>query len=75
MEYEHDHQRVSMETLTRPEGLTDEHLDHLDYLRASGTVNMNLAASHLVNAFNGLNKEKASAYLAYWKQTFGNKNR
>jgi hypothetical protein len=65
-----------METkeIERPEGLTDEHLEWLDFLRLTGSINMFGASPHLAKAFD-LDREAASAYTVYWMKTFGDRHK
>lgn len=53
----------------RPEGLTDDHLAHLDELRESGITNMFGAAPYLAMTFR-IDETTACAYLSYWMRTF-----
>lgn len=58
----------------RPEYITDEHLQFLDALRESGTVNMFGASMYIENEFR-LTRQVAKAILNYWMKSFGNENR
>lgn len=70
-------------TKTRPEYITDAHLEFLDDLRESGDTNMFGAAPYLVAEFPELadgkasfnSPQKAREILGYWMETFGNENR
>ncbi len=55
---------------TKPAKLKVEHLNFLDKLRDSGATNMFGAGEWLQKAFKGLNRQEATAILAYWMQTF-----
>jgi len=55
---------------SRPDYVTDEHLEYLDELRKSGVTNMLGAIPYLLDAFDELNREKATAVLSYWMKTF-----
>ena len=57
---------------TRPNFVTDDHLEYLDALRASGVTNMFGAAAYLVNSFT-IDNETARKILVYWMESFGNK--
>lgn len=63
---------------TRPEFCTDEMLEYLDRLRASGTTNMFGAGRYLEAEFPELagdhsfrSSDDAKAVLLYWMDTFG----
>lgn len=58
-----------MSTTERPPLVTDEHLEYLDDLRDSGTVNMFGARPYLQEAFE-LDRGMASKILSYWTETF-----
>ena len=58
-----------MNGVTKPDGLTDAHLDFLDGLRESGIVDMFGAGPYLARAFD-LDAATARAYLIYWMRTF-----
>lgn len=60
--------------MSRPEIVTDEHLEYLDNLRESGVTNMFGAGSYLQEEF-GLNKTDARNVLTYWMETFGQEER
>jgi len=59
------------EKTVRPTGMTDEILEFLDELRASGEINMCGAAEDLRWEYEGLDKKTSRAFLKYWIQTFG----
>jgi len=61
------------EAPTRPEGLTDEHLEYLDELRELGITNMFGARPYLADAFD-LDSDTAGKYLHYWMATFGERH-
>jgi len=61
-------------TITRPEGITDEHLKYLDALRESGVTNMFGAASYLECNFV-IEYEEARTILVYWMDSFGKEGR
>lgn len=63
------------EAKTRPECVTDEHLEYLDELRESGATNMLGARPYLMDAFPVLSEEEASTVLGYWMKSFGSPNR
>lgn len=60
---------------TRPPFCTAEHLEFLDDLRESGVTNMFGARPYLMEEFELLTEEEASAILGYWMKSFGNPNR
>lgn len=64
---------MTTETVERPEGLEDEHLEYLDELRESGVTNMFGAAPYLARWF-ALDIETARKYLSYWMKTFGQRH-
>ena len=55
---------------TRPENVSDEHLEYLDELRESGRTNMFGAGTYLMSEF-GLSRTRAKEVLHYWMETFG----
>jgi hypothetical protein len=55
--------------IERPDVCTDEHLDFLDKLRASGVTNMFGAAAYLMADFD-VNKREATDIFVYWANTF-----
>lgn len=63
-----------METVVKPEFVTEEHLVYLDDLRKSGVVNMFGADQYLRDEF-GFTKQNASAILKYWMETFSERNK
>jgi len=60
---------MEKQTIAKPQGLTDEHLEYLDELRQSGRTNMFGAAPYIQMEF-GLERDDAKAYLLYWMRTF-----
>lgn len=60
---------MTKEHLKRPEGLKEKHLDYLDDLRKSLSVNMYAAGPIMVDEF-GLTKQEATSYVSYWMTTF-----
>lgn len=61
--------------MSRPEFVTDEHLNYLDALRESGVTNMFGAVPYIENNFPDLDKKTAKEILKYWMQSFGSKDR
>jgi len=59
---------------SRPDFITEEHLEYLDSLRISGKTNMFGAGSYLRKKFPDLTKDKASKVLLYWMKTFGERH-
>ena len=62
-----------METKTeseRPDFVSDEHLEYLDELRASGVTNMYGATPYLEAAFDDLKRGQATKVHSYWMRTF-----
>jgi len=57
------------DTITVPEGYTEEHANYLLRLRDSGVVNMFGAGEYVQDEF-GLSKRDARDYLTYWMQSF-----
>jgi len=55
---------------SRPGIVDDEHLDFLDKLRSSGSINMFAAAPLLRRAFDNLSEKESRVVLAYWMETF-----
>jgi len=60
--------------MSRPDFVTDEHLEYLDDLRESGITNM-FGASPYVKAEFDLDDRTARKILTYWMQSFGNEDR
>lgn len=61
-------------TTERPAFVTDEMLDYLDDLRASGVTNMFGAAPYVAAAFDHLSDAEARAVLSYWMRTFSERH-
>ena len=59
---------------TRPESVTDVHLEYLDGLRESGVTNMFGAGSYVEREF-GVTRHEAKEIVLYWMRTFGNEDR
>lgn len=60
--------------MSRPDYVTDEHLDYLDDLRESGDTNMYGAGPYVVERF-GITKKEARDIVKYWMETFGQEDR
>jgi len=60
-----------IESLERPEGITNEHLEYLDDLRESGVTNMWGAAPYVENEFD-ISLKEAQDICEYWRNSFGN---
>lgn len=60
--------------MSRPDYITEEHLDYLDELRNSGITNMFGATPFIQKAF-GLKEKKSQQILVYWMETFGKDDR
>ena len=58
---------------TRPDFVTNEHLEYLDDLRESGVTNM-FGAAPYVEATFGLSRSESRAVLTYWMRTFGERH-
>lgn len=58
----------------RPSFVTDEHLEYLDELRASGDTNMFGARPYLMSEFPALGPDKAGKVLSYWMKSFGERH-
>ena len=54
---------------TKPEFVTEDHLEYLDELRESGKTNMYGAGIYLVKEF-GVSGPKSHQILSYWMETF-----
>ena len=61
--------------MNKPENCTIEHLEFLDALRTSGSVNMCGSSTNLNNAFPDLTKREAIKIVSYWMRTFGQEDR
>lgn len=59
-----------MKKTERPVKCTEEMLDYLDALRASGVTNMFGGGVYLREEYPGLSKEESHKVLAYWMETF-----
>ena len=60
--------------MSRPDFVTDEHLEYLDDLRESGVTNMFGASPYIQNQF-GISQKEARDILMYWMESFGDENR
>ena len=60
--------------MSRPDYVTQEHLEYLDNLRESGIVNMFAASPYIEKRFKVSQKE-AIQILTYWMETFGQEDR
>jgi len=60
--------------MSRPDYVTQDHLDFLDELRESGKTNMFGAAPYIEKKFKVNNKESIKI-LTYWMETFGREDR
>ena len=58
---------------TRPDFVTNEHLEYLDDLRESGVTNM-FGAAPYVEATFGLSRSESRAVLTYWMRTFSERH-
>lgn len=63
-----------MNTVTRPDFLTDDMLTYLDDLRESGATNMFGAGPYVEDAFD-LDSKRAREVVVYWMKTFGERHR
>lgn len=63
--------RIIMDTqeIERPEIVTDEHLEYLDELRASGVTNMYGAPKYIQQEFD-FSFDDACKIVSYWMKTF-----
>jgi len=59
----------------KPEKITNDHLNFLDKLRESTTINMFGAVPYLMIEYPELTKDEAKSIHSYWMLTFGNENR
>lgn len=64
-----------METIERPEFITNDHLAFLDDLRDSGATNMFGARKYIYEEFPELSKEQAGEVLSYWMKTFSSRKK
>ena len=60
--------------MTRPDYVTDEHLDYLDELRESGVTNMYGARPYLIREFSE-DRKVSALILTYWMESFGKDDR
>jgi hypothetical protein len=63
-----------MNTIDRPDFISDEHLEYLDDLRESGETNMFGARPYLMREFPELDKDQAGKVLSYWMATFSDRH-
>jgi len=61
-------------TTERPDYVSDEHLEYLDSVRESGSINMFGAAPIIAREFL-VDKKRAREILSYWMQSFGKNDR
>lgn len=59
---------------TKPEIVTEEHLEYLDELRESGETNMFGARPYLMREFTDLTEKQAQEILVYWMDSFGERH-
>lgn len=59
---------------TKPEIVTEEHLEYLDELRESGETNMFGARPYLMREFPDLTTKEAGEVLYYWMKSFGERH-
>lgn len=55
--------------LPKPTNMAPEHLEYLDDLRESGSINMMGAAQYLTMKWPSLSKDEAKDILLYWMHT------
>lgn len=60
--------------MSRPDYVTQEHLEYLDNLRESGVVNMFASSPYIEKRFR-VNQKEAIKILKYWMETFGQEDR
>jgi len=60
--------------MSRPDYVTQEHLEYLDNLRKSAITNMYGASPYIEKRFKVSQKE-AIQILTYWMETFGQEDR
>jgi len=60
--------------MSRPNNITEAHLEFLDELRESGATNMYGAGSYIEDEFV-VDKKEAKEILLYWMSTFGEEDR
>lgn len=61
---------TATDTIAKPAFVTDDHLEFLDDLRASGKTNMFGARPYVKKAFKMLTDDQARDILLYWMKTF-----
>ena len=59
--------------VSKPEFVTDAHLEYLDDLRESGVTNMYGAGPYLVRKFR-VSSDKSHEILSYWMKTFASRH-
>jgi hypothetical protein len=65
---------MSENNIERPEIVTDDHLEYLDWLREDGATNMYGSRPYLMREFPELNKNDAMTVLQYWMDSFGERH-
>lgn len=60
---------MDMSITQKPPNLAPEHLEYLDDLRESGSINMYSAAPFLQKQYPSLSKDEAKDILLYWMHT------
>jgi hypothetical protein len=65
---------MESKTEVRPEFVTDEHLEYLDFLRQTGVTNMFSASPYVAREFPELTRKEAETVLLYWMRTFSERH-
>lgn len=61
--------------MDKPEFVTEEHLEFLDWLREDGATNMYGARPYIEESFPELDKKQATQVLIYWMETFAQRQK
>ena len=64
---------MNEEQAERPEIVTDDMLEYLDFLRESGVTNMYGAGVYLEAEYD-MSRQDARTVLSYWMHTFGERH-
>ena len=60
---------------SKPDFVTEKHLEYLDELRASGKTNMFGASPYILDEFPEITEEQAKKILLYWIKSFEERNK
>jgi len=61
------------ESIERPDGIDEEHLEYLDELQESGACNMFAAGNYLMDEF-GIGHRQATVTVQYWMASWNERH-